>query len=109
MKTIFIFIDRPVTVPHNSGLEGDGMGALLIFLLVSLNGRVLDATQAGIAGAQITAIAEGQSSEVSTVSGERGDFSLPLPPGKYTVQIAANGFEKFSQSVDVDASASRDF
>lgn len=66
---------------------------------VSIQGRVLDATRMPIAGARVTAVPENQSSGPSTVTDERGEFTLDVDPGRYTVKVAANGFLEASQRV----------
>jgi catecholate siderophore receptor len=74
--------------------QGTGEGS-------SLQGKVRDATQAPVAGARVTAVPDHQSSGPSTVTDQRGAFTLPLVPGRYTVTIAANGFRDASQAVNV--------
>lgn len=72
----------------------------------SLQGRVLDPARAPIAGARITAAPEGAAAGSSAVSGPTGDFSLDLPPNRYTVKIAADGFEESTHTLDLrDAAA----
>jgi catecholate siderophore receptor len=67
---------------------------------VSLEGRILDTTQAPIPGAQVTAVGDGQTSGPSTVTDQRGVFELHLPPGMYTLKAAADGFVDQSQRVN---------
>ena len=62
-----------------------------------VSGRVLDATRAAIAGARVTAVPDNQSAGPSTVTDERGEFTLPIDPGRYTITVAANGFLEASQ------------
>jgi catecholate siderophore receptor len=69
----------------------------------SLQGKVLDPSLAPIAGAQIMALQEGRSSGPSTLSGQSGEFSLALEPGKYTLKIFAKGFSETSRSIDLQA------
>ena len=66
----------------------------------SVRGRVLDPTNAPVAGAQIRPISEGQPSGPSTKSDQNGDFSLSLDAGKYTLNISEERFADVSQSVD---------
>src|SRR5262249_8253490 len=65
-----------------------------------LEGRVLDATGAAIAGARIVATpAGGVGLPVETQSGSSGDFSLPLGVGQFSVRISADGIQEHSSSV----------
>jgi catecholate siderophore receptor len=64
-------------------------------------GWVLDAARAPIVGARVTALPDGRGSGPSTVSDEAGEFSLQLEYGRYTVTIAAEGFEKASRPLDL--------
>ena len=67
----------------------------------SLQGRVFDPSGAVIIGAAITAIADGGTEVLSTVSDGAGQFVLSLPPGKYTVSISAKGFVDKSQELEI--------
>lgn len=71
----------------------------------SLEGTVTDASGAVVANATVTAT--NVATNVATVreSSSAGFFSIsPLPPGTYTVQVAAKGFETLVQdNVVVDA------
>src|SRR5258706_9497217 len=49
-------------------------------------GRVLDSTRAPIAGAQVKVAPEGLGADLSTVSDQNGEFSLPLESGKYSLE-----------------------
>ncbi len=66
----------------------------------TLQGKVLDPSRSPIAGAKITAVADGNANGFSTVSGQTGEFSLPLEPGNYTLNILAEGFQEVSQTVN---------
>ncbi len=58
-------------------------------------GTVTDATGAVIPNAQITIVLTGQSAVHTSVTNESGNFTEPdLPPGTYTVTVAAAGFKK---------------
>ena len=67
----------------------------------SLEGRVLDPSNAAIVGASITAIAEGRSVGPSTTSDEAGSFSLVLEAGKYTITITAKDFLRASEAIEI--------
>jgi catecholate siderophore receptor len=77
----------------------------------ALQGRVMDPANAPLEGAQITAIATGRTSGPTATSDRNGEFSLEVPPGRYTVKIAATGFSEMSETLDVAEAGgqSRDF
>src|SRR5262245_17721383 len=66
---------------------------------VHIHGRVLDPVRAPIAGARVTAAADGVDS-LSAVSDARGEFTIALPAGRYTVTVAADGFVEATASLD---------
>jgi hypothetical protein len=66
----------------------------------SLAGKILDTTQAPLAGAHVTAVPDGQTSGPSTVTDQRGAFALMLMPGLYTLTVTADGFVDQSQRVN---------
>jgi catecholate siderophore receptor len=76
----------------------------------SLEGRILDATQAPIAGAEVTAVPDGHTSGPATVTDARGAFVLSLAPGSYVLKVSAEGFVEHSHSVNANraGSASRE-
>jgi len=65
----------------------------------TIEGRVLDPLKAPIAGARVTAVADGQAQSVGTMSDARGDFSLSLPTGAYTLTVQADGFTVAAQHI----------
>jgi catecholate siderophore receptor len=69
----------------------------------TVEGRVLDAMRAPIAGARVTAVPDGQTSASSTTTDHAGSFTLKLPRGRYTVTAAADGFVEQSFLVDARA------
>src|SRR5215813_10294602 len=76
---------------------------------LAIQGRILDVTSSAIAGAQITGIPSSRTAGASAVSDQNGDFSLALLPGKYTIKVAAKGFEETSQTIDLQETVSQDF
>jgi catecholate siderophore receptor len=58
----------------------------------TLQGQVLDETRAPLPGAQVAATPEGPGAASSTVTDVRGEFTLTLPAGRYTLTVAAPGF-----------------
>jgi len=75
--------------------------ASLFFLSILLHGTVVDPVQLGVAGAKVTAIPEGRTAGTSTLSDSNGEFSFTLPPGRYTVRIAAPGFSEFEETIEL--------
>jgi catecholate siderophore receptor len=76
-----------------------------------LKGRVLDPTSAPVPSAQVTAVADQHRAAPSALTNERGEFSLVLPPGSYSVTVAAAGFVEAVQTVAArdQGTESRDF
>jgi catecholate siderophore receptor len=70
-----------------------------------LQGRGLDATRSAIVGARITAVGEGRLSYSAVVSDENGEFSLNLAPGNYTLEAAADGFQRSSLPLNVQSTS----
>ncbi len=77
-----------------------------------VGGRVVDASGAAIAGAQVTVSREGAQGTVtsheagvvtSTVTNQDGRFRLAVLPGSYVVRLAATGFVDSSQRVMLTA------
>lgn len=66
-----------------------------------VQGKVMDASRTPIPGATVTASPAGRASGIASHSGPNGDFTLSLPPGAYTLQVAADGFEDLKQSLEV--------
>jgi catecholate siderophore receptor len=77
----------------------------------SLRGTVLDSTRAPVVAAPVEAVPDGEGSRASTVTDERGSFTLALEPGDYTVRVAAPGFLEAIQRVSAraDVEESREF
>jgi hypothetical protein len=71
----------------------------------AISGTVTDATGAVIPNAKVTLTNAGTSIEVNTIATSGGDFSFQdLPPGTYTVSVAAAGFQPVTiNKVDVSA------
>ena len=67
-----------------------------------INGRVTDQSGAAIPEARITATNTATGDQLTRQSAGSGAFQLsPLQPGKYTVEAAAQGFQKLQQNVEV--------
>src|ERR1700752_1759278 len=63
----------------------------------AISGVVTDASGAVVANAEVKATSEGTGRTWSTTSGAAGEVQVEeLPPGLYTVEVSAAGFEKFS-------------
>jgi catecholate siderophore receptor len=78
---------------------------------ITIRGRVLDPMQAPIAGARVTVAPDGQSVGSSTVTDQRGEFTLTVDPGVYTIRVVASGFLELSERVVAEGSGGglRDF
>jgi hypothetical protein len=65
----------------------------------TMYGSVQDATGAMIPNAEVTATEPNKGVTRTTTSSGSGTFALPnLPPGNYTVQVGAPGFETYKKS-----------
>ena len=69
-------------------------------------GRVLDSSRAPILGAQVKVAPEGRGVGLSTVSDQNGEFSLPLESGKYSLEVARDGFVTTNQTIQFPESGS---
>ncbi len=69
-----------------------------------LTGQVLDPSGASVAGARVAATASGRA--YSAITDQRGEFSIPLPPGTYTLTVAADGFTDAIRTVAVTGHSS---
>ena len=67
----------------------------------AFRGTVLDETGAVIPSTHVTAIRDGSTQTVAAVTDQRGEFNLPLAPGRYALTIAADGFLTVSETIVV--------
>src|ERR1700704_1386787 len=74
--------------PGLSGSEGSR---------VTIQGRVLDPMRMPIAGARVAAVPDTQGSSPSTLTDQRGEFTLAVDSGRYTIKVGAPGFIEASQ------------
>ena len=82
-----------------------GSTACLAQFKASLQGTVMDAGQAAIAGAKVSITNQATSAERDTETSDQGFYRIAeLPPGRYTVTVTATGF-KISISSDVEVKA----
>ncbi len=72
-----------------------------------LHGRVVDASGAPVASAQVKVRAEAGGPVATVLADGRGEFALPLAPGRYTVTIGAEGFLESSVGVTVSPAQER--
>ena len=77
----------------------------------TLEGRVLDTTGAVVAAAEVRAVSLEQANTLSARTNEKGEFTLLLPRGSYTVRASAPSFVDAVESVTArdDGRESRDF
>ena len=62
----------------------------------TITGRVIDAQDAVIPGAKITATNVNTGSRSETVSGHDGQYTIPfLPPGEYRIIVESQGFKRY--------------
>jgi catecholate siderophore receptor len=66
---------------------------------VTIQGRVLDPMRMPIAGARVTAVPDSQRSGPSTLTDQRGEFTLAVDSGRYTIRVDAPGFVDASQLI----------
>jgi catecholate siderophore receptor len=66
---------------------------------LTLRGNVRDESGAPIAGAHVVAVA-GDKSRVAAVTDERGDFTLAVAGGPFTITVVANGFVALTERID---------
>ena len=59
---------------------------------LELRGRVVDPARAAVTGAHVTVLSDTGAAPQTTVSDARGEFTLPLAPGRHTVTVACDGF-----------------
>jgi len=86
--------------------------SLIISLLAvqadtQLRGRIVDPVRAAVVGARITAVPDGGTTPAaSTVSDDKGEFTLALIPGQYTITVTSDGFLDLAVPVTAAAAAS---
>src|SRR5260370_16305797 len=65
----------------------------------TIDGNVVDPTQAAVAGAKVVATSEQTNFTRDTLTNSSGGYTLPtLPPGAYTIRVIAPGFYSYSQT-----------
>jgi catecholate siderophore receptor len=72
---------------------GPALSAAADPLRHAVRGHVFDTRGAPIEGARIAAAPEDGGPAATTATDGRGEFALPLGPGRYTISAAAEGFE----------------
>jgi catecholate siderophore receptor len=73
---------------------------------LAVRGIVLDPSRAPIAGARVTAAPIQRGVPVSTVTDQRGQFQLDLPPADYLLTIHADGFVDNARRISASTPAS---
>ena len=65
-----------------------------------LQGTVLDSSRAPLAAARVTAIAADTRFKLAVRTDAKGEFVLPLPLGRYTLELSAPGFLEASETLE---------
>jgi catecholate siderophore receptor len=65
-----------------------------------IRGRVCDPDHAALMGARITVSGSGRV-KISAVTDNNGEFSASLAPGRYSVQVIADGFAEYSKPIEL--------
>jgi catecholate siderophore receptor len=68
-----------------------------------IRGRVVDATGAAVAGAQVVVTPDRAGVPTTSVSNPAGEFEVVVPPGSYTVRVNAAGFIEATQRLVTSA------
>lgn len=65
----------------------------------TINGNVTDTSKSAVAGATVVVLDEGTGFTRNTVTSDEGVYTLSaLPPGTYTINITASGFQKYTRT-----------
>jgi catecholate siderophore receptor len=72
----------------------------------TIKGTVLDSSRMPLAAARVTAESVDPRFAPSVQTNERGEFSMKVPPGTYTLRVAAPGFLDAQQAVTAAAAGS---
>jgi Carboxypeptidase regulatory-like domain/Putative zinc-finger len=93
----------PIAAPSMRMLGGMSAGSP-VTAAGAIEGVITDPTGASVPHAKITAVSSVTGVQITRESSGSGSFSLaPLPPGNYTVEASAPGFERVMRSnVQVD-------
>jgi catecholate siderophore receptor len=67
---------------------------------LSISGVVLDPSRAPVPGAIVSAVPAGAGRTASAATDQRGQFTLLLDPGSYTITVAADGFVRASFRIE---------
>src|SRR5437867_6590054 len=65
-----------------------------------LSGTAVDPSGALIVGADVTVTGPGGGTITTTKTGPDGSFTIELPPGSYSLEVSANGFEKAERQIE---------
>jgi len=77
-----------------------GTAATAQTITATIEGRITDKSNAALAGAKITAVNESTGLTRSAISGDIGEYRIPLlPVGEYTVTTEHQGFKRESRKI----------
>ncbi len=72
-----------------------------------VHGAVWDAMHAAVVGARIVAAGDGTIPDAAASTNARGEFELTLPPGRYTLTVASDGFVDATLPIEARRGATR--
>jgi len=98
---VLILIVAAIPLAANVRDASAGTAAVVQAARTTLRGRILDATQSPIVGATVTATPTGAGAAVSALTNVRGEFTLEVEAGEYTVATDAPGFLRGTRQVSV--------
>ena len=89
-----------VSLASSSRLHAQAIGTGMV------QGTIQDSSGAVVSGATVTATNTGTNLKTTEKTSGSGSYTLPnLPAGDYTVEVKAQGFEGFEQTIHVEALA----
>ena len=107
MRQIVLLV-RVLAIPfHLCTVPMEALAAQASIPQAPVQGTVLDASGAPIAGAVVSITSDNQTAGPSTTTNARGEFNFTLGTGRYMVAVVAPGFVDGSQSLTVSSGGAR--